>query len=337
MCVAARFASSRASRLPRSSRGSSFISPLARASASTTLAHRRAVPALRTPARPITVPLVTAPSSAPRPRLLPPACQTGSNHCRLHQITSRRPRNPCARTDDVPDDGHTSSTTPLLPRTNIARQTISPTIPTGRGGPRGSSSGNRARRRPDGPRRPPSIHRAWSSRGTIWRGGEAAAPGIGAMRFRGLRGCATWRWGGMQRDRDVPASEVVRQRIPDIARRQTGDATDTIPASLVPLHLRSWPRTNATNGLPRQPGHVDRYMRIRSNSSSDDRGSSRLRESMPDVHHRLVDGQCPGAVADAHIETRLLLVLDVDRVVGRLRGHLTDVLAVDFVEVNRQK
>ena len=50
------------------------------------------------------------------------------------------------------------------------------------------------------------------------------------MRFRGLRGCATWRWAGMQRDRDVPASEVVRQRIPDIARRQTSDAADTIPA-----------------------------------------------------------------------------------------------------------
>ena len=67
------------------------------------------------------------------------------------------------------------------------------------------------------------------------------------MRFRGLRGCATWRWAGMQRDRDVPASEVVRQRIPDIARRQTSDAADTIPASLVPLRLRSRSRTNATN------------------------------------------------------------------------------------------
>ena len=68
-----------------------------------------------------------------------------------------------------------------------------------------------------------------------------------------------------------------------------------------------------------------------------DRGSSRLPETMPDVHHRLVDGQCPGAVANAHIETRLVLVLDVDRVVGRLRGHLTDVLAVNLVEVDRQE
>ena len=57
------------------------------------------------------------------------------------------------------------------------------------------------------------------------------------MRFRELRGCATWRWAGMQRHRDVPASEVVRERIPDIVRGQTGDAADTIPASLVPLHL----------------------------------------------------------------------------------------------------
>ena len=59
------------------------------------------------------------------------------------------------------------------------------------------------------------------------------------MRFRGIRGCATLRWTGVQRNRDVPGSEVVRQRIPEIARGQTGDAVDTIPASLVPLHLRS--------------------------------------------------------------------------------------------------
>ena len=57
------------------------------------------------------------------------------------------------------------------------------------------------------------------------------------MRFRGLRGCATWQWAGMQRDRHVPASEVVRQRTPDIALGQTGDAAGTIPASLVPLYL----------------------------------------------------------------------------------------------------
>jgi len=35
----------------------------------------------------------------------------------------------------------------------------------------------------------------------------------------------------------VPASEVVRKKIPDIGRRQTGDAADTIPVSLGPLHL----------------------------------------------------------------------------------------------------
>ena len=43
---------------------------------------------------------------------------TRSHHCRLHQIASPspRPRNVCARADNVPDNDHTSSTTPLLPQ-----------------------------------------------------------------------------------------------------------------------------------------------------------------------------------------------------------------------------
>ena len=47
---------------------------------------------------------------------LAPVWLTRSHHCRLHQITSPRPRNALARTDYVPDHGHTSSTTPLLPQ-----------------------------------------------------------------------------------------------------------------------------------------------------------------------------------------------------------------------------
>ena len=110
------------SELARSSRGASLISPPARPTPSTTPAHRRSVWAPRNPAPPFTDPLPTAPTGAPRPRCLsppalrPPACLTRSHHGRLHQIASPRPRNVCARTDNVPDNIHTSSTTPLLPQ-----------------------------------------------------------------------------------------------------------------------------------------------------------------------------------------------------------------------------
>ena len=120
VCVAARCASSRASTLPRSSRGSSLISPPARPAPSTTPAHPRSVWAPRNPAPPITDHLLTAPTGAPRPRCASPAalrptpCLTRSHHCRLHKISSPRPRNVCARTDNVPDNDHASSTTPLL-------------------------------------------------------------------------------------------------------------------------------------------------------------------------------------------------------------------------------
>ena len=124
VCVAARCAASRASTLPRSSRGSSLISPPARPAPSATPAHPRSVWAPRNPAPPITDPLLTAPTGAPRPRcasstaLRPTPCLTRSHHCRLHKISSPRPRNVCARTDNVPDNvpdnDHASSTTPLL-------------------------------------------------------------------------------------------------------------------------------------------------------------------------------------------------------------------------------
>ena len=85
------------SELARSSRGSSLISPPARPAPSTTPAHRRPAATLR---------LIYA--------LRPTPCLTRSHHCRLHQISSPRPRNVCARTDNVPDNDHASSTTPLL-------------------------------------------------------------------------------------------------------------------------------------------------------------------------------------------------------------------------------
>ena len=94
--VAARCASSRASRLPRSSRGSSRISPPAQPAASTTPVHRRSVRARRNPAPPITD--LTPPTGVPRPRcaspaaLRPTAYLTRSHHCRLHQIASPRPK-----------------------------------------------------------------------------------------------------------------------------------------------------------------------------------------------------------------------------------------------------
>ena len=72
------------------------------------------------PPPPITDHLLTAPTGAPRPRCASPAalrptpCLTRSHHCRLHNISSPRPRNVCARTDNVPDNDHASSTTPLL-------------------------------------------------------------------------------------------------------------------------------------------------------------------------------------------------------------------------------
>ena len=139
-----------------------------------------------------------------------------------------RPRNAGARTDNLPDNDHTA--TPPITRI------IGPFFLSFRLA--GEHLGGRA------PEIALHADRAVrvdlypsSSRDTIRRGGEAAAPGVGAMRFRGGRGCATWRWAVVQRDQDIPASEVVRQRIPDIARGQAGDAADTIPASLVPLRL----------------------------------------------------------------------------------------------------
>ena len=57
------------------------------------------------------------------------------------------------------------------------------------------------------------------------------------MRFQGLSGLRDMAMGLHATHRHVLAFVVVRQRITDIARGQTGDAADTIPASLVPLHL----------------------------------------------------------------------------------------------------
>ena len=108
------------SELARSSRGSSLISPPARPAPSTTPAHRPSVWAPRNPAPPITDHLLTAPTGAPRPRcasstaLRPTPCLTRSHHCRLHNFSSPRPRNVCARTDNPPANDHTSSNTPLL-------------------------------------------------------------------------------------------------------------------------------------------------------------------------------------------------------------------------------
>ena len=96
--------------------------PPAQPAPSTTPAHRRSVWAPRNPAPLITDRLLTAPTGAPWPRCASPAalrptpCLTRSHHCRLHQIASPRPRNVCACTDNVPDNDHTSSTTPLLPQ-----------------------------------------------------------------------------------------------------------------------------------------------------------------------------------------------------------------------------
>ena len=51
----------------------------------------------------------------------------------------------------------------------------------------------------------------------------------------------------------------------------------------------------------------------------------------------LVDGERPGPVADAEVEVRFVLVLNVDRVVAGFDGDLTDVPSVDLVEVDGQE
>ena len=94
--------------------------------------RRQRAPSRNADTPPITDPLVTAPTSAPRPRCASPpvpgpACLTRSHHCRLHQITSPRPRNACARTDNAPDN----TTLPRPHRyspNNAERQVILPIL-----------------------------------------------------------------------------------------------------------------------------------------------------------------------------------------------------------------
>ena len=123
VCVAARCASSRASGLPRSSRGSLPISLRARPAESTTHAHRRCVRPQRNSRPPHHWPLPDCVhrraaatlrlTSCPRPT----AHLAGSHHCRFHQIASHRPRIVRARTDNEPDNDRTN--TP--PTTQIGR------------------------------------------------------------------------------------------------------------------------------------------------------------------------------------------------------------------------
>ena len=139
-----------------------------------------------------------------------------------------RPRNAGVRTDNLHDNDHTA-TPPIT-------QIVGPFSPSFRLA--GEHLGGRA---PEIALHADRTVRVdlypSSSRDTIRRGGEAAAPGVAPC---GSGGFGVARHGdgpACSSDQDIPASEVVRQRAPDIARGQTGDAADTIPLSLGPLHL----------------------------------------------------------------------------------------------------